>query len=80
MRQNWQNKKGLEAGEEYQLNPIYSAFFTISFRKKRRIELTAEEVVKLYKGTEVEYTHIIRRMTQKFAQPGQMELFESWIS
>ena len=69
-------QKGLEVGEEYQLNPIYSAFFTISFRKKRRIELTAEDVVKLYKGTEADYKHIIRRMTQKFAKPDQMNLFE----
>ena len=69
-------QKGLEVGEEYQLNPIYSAFFTISFRKKRRIELTAEDVVKLYKGTEADYKHIIRRMTQRFAKPDQMDLFE----
>lgn len=69
-------QKGLEVGEEYQLNPIYSAFFTISFRKKRRIELTAEDVVKLYKGAEADYKHIIRRMTHRFAKPDQLDLFE----
>lgn len=69
-------QKGLEVGEEYQLNPIYSAFFTISFRKKRRIELTAEEIVKLYRGSETDYTHIIRRITKKFAEPNQLVLFE----
>ena len=69
-------QKGLEVGEEYQLNPIYSAFFSISFRKKRRIELTAEEVVKLYRGTETDYAQIIRRLTQNFAKPDQLDLFE----
>jgi len=33
-------QKGLESGIEYQLNPIYSSYFTISYRKKRRISLT----------------------------------------
>lgn len=33
-------QKDIESGVEYQLNPIYSAYFTISYRKKRRISLT----------------------------------------
>lgn len=33
-------QKDLESGSEYQLNPIYSSYFTISYRKKRRISLS----------------------------------------
>lgn len=36
-------QKDLESGMEYQLNPIYSSYFTISYRKKRRISLTNNE-------------------------------------
>ncbi len=33
-------QKGFESGREYLLNPIYSSYFTISYRKKRRIDIT----------------------------------------
>ncbi len=74
-------QKGVENGTEYLFNPIYSAYFTISFRKKRRIELTSEDIVTLYKGSDDDNKKIVRRLTRLFttAMPTniQKDLFDS---
>lgn len=60
-------QKGKESGIEYQFNPIYSAYFTISYRKKRRIELTSNDIINMCLESDVEYNKIIKRFTVKFA-------------
>lgn len=40
---------------DYQLNPIYSPYFQISYRRKRKIDLSVEEFHVLALGTEDEY-------------------------
>ena len=60
-------QKGKELGVEYQFNPIYSAYFTISYRKKRRIELTSNDIINMCSESDVEYNKIIKRFTAKFA-------------
>lgn len=74
-------QKGVENGTEYLFNPIYSAYFMISYRKKRRIELTSEDIVTLYNGSEDDNTRIVRRLTRMFntitPQTTQKDLFNS---
>jgi hypothetical protein len=43
---------------DYQLNPIYSPYFQISYRRKRKIELSVEEFHILALGTEDEYKNL----------------------
>lgn len=62
-------QKGLENGVEYLFNPIYSAYFTISFRKKRRIELTSDDIITIYKGNDEDNNRIVRRLTRMFSLP-----------
>ena len=62
-------QKGLENGVEYLFNPIYSAYFTISFRKKRRIELTSDDIITIYKGNDEDNNRIVRRLTRMFSMP-----------
>lgn len=62
-------QKGLENGVEYLFNPIYSAYFTISFRKKRRIELTSDDIITIYKGNDEDNNRIVRRLTRMFSVP-----------
>lgn len=58
-------QKNVESGCEYQLNPIYSAYFTISYRKKRRIELSANDFNTLCFGNDEEYNKLVKRITSK---------------
>ena len=73
-------QKGLENGTEYLFNPIYSAYFTISFRKMRRIVLTSDDVVTLYRGSDEDNRRIVRRLTKSFTeeepQTIQKDLFD----
>lgn len=75
-------QKAIETGLEYIFNPIYSAYFTISYRKKRRIELTTEEIVALYSESDESYKSIIKRIKTKTTGKTKMEipsLFEDSI-
>lgn len=47
---------------DYQLNPIYSPYFQISYRRKRKIELSVEEFHILAMGTEDEYKELSSRL------------------
>ena len=58
-------QKNVESGSEYQLNPIYSAYFTISYRKKRRIELSANDFHCLCYGSDEDYNKFVKRITGK---------------
>lgn len=58
-------QKDVESGSEYQFNPIYSAYFTISYRKKRRIEISANDFNTLCFGNDEEYNKFVKRITSK---------------
>lgn len=47
---------------DYQLNPIYSPYFQISYRRKRKIDLSVEEFYVLALGTEDEYKELSSRL------------------
>ena len=46
---------------QYMLNPIYSPYFHITYRKKRKLELSTEEVICLIRGSLDEFTSIMKR-------------------
>ena len=58
-------QKAIESGSEYQFNPIYSAYFTISYRKKRRIEISANDFQQLCFGNSEDYNRLLKRITSK---------------
>lgn len=72
-------QKGLESGSEYRFNPIYSAYFTISYRKKRRIEFTAEEFMSLISEDNEKYNVVLKKFAAKTTPNGsavELSIFE----
>jgi hypothetical protein len=51
---------------EYVLNPIYAPYFHISFRKKRRIDLSTEEVVVLMRGSADDVKALLGRYSKEW--------------
>jgi hypothetical protein len=47
---------------DYQLNPIYAPYFQISYRRKRKIELSVEDFGMLALGTENDYRALCTKM------------------
>lgn len=47
---------------DYQLNPIYAPYFQISYRRKRKIELSVEDFHVLAFGTEGEYRQLCSKL------------------
>ena len=58
-------RKNEEIGVEYILNPIYSAYFNISFRKKRRITITSKDFMTIAFDDFSEYEKLLRKKYQK---------------
>lgn len=50
---------------DYQLNPIYAPYFQISYRRKRKIEISVEDFHILSLGTEDEYRSFSSRLLKK---------------
>lgn len=50
---------------DFQLNPIYSPYFMISYRRKRKIELSVEDFHTLAMGTEDEYSDLASSVYKK---------------
>lgn len=55
---------------DYQLNPIYAPYFQISYRRKRKIELSIEQFHVLAMGTEGEYRELAREFARYEALSG----------
>ncbi|WP_273822735.1 hypothetical protein [Pseudomonas asplenii] len=49
---------------DYQLNPIYSPYFQISYRRKRKLEISTLEFKILYSGNEDEYRQLARSVSK----------------
>lgn len=56
----------LEA-EEFILNPIYTPYFHISYRKKRKLELSTNEMICLLRGNIDEFTTLMRTYEKKWS-------------
>lgn len=54
---------------EYVLNPIYSSYFHISYRKRRKIELTTNELQNIIYGTLDNYKSVINKYNRKWEIP-----------
>lgn len=49
---------------DYILNPIYAPFFNISFRKKRKLELTTDDTICLIRGSYDDVRELLRRFSR----------------
>jgi hypothetical protein len=49
---------------DFILNPIYAPFFNISFRKKRKLELTTDDTVCLMRGSYDDVRELLRRFSR----------------
>lgn len=64
-------QKNLESGMEYMLNPIYSSYFTISYRKKRRIDMSNADFETIAFGEVEDYKRLLRtKFPEKKNEPG----------
>jgi hypothetical protein len=55
-----------QANIEYVLNPIYAPYFRITYRKRRRLEFTAEEFVTLTRGSYNDVRDLLKRLTEQW--------------
>ena len=55
-----------QASMEYVLNPIYAPYFRITYRKRRRIELTTEDFITLSRGNYDDFRQLLKRYTDKW--------------
>lgn len=60
---------------DFLLNPIYAPYFNISYRKKRKIEISVEDFSSLIMGTESQFKELHTRLTKpkRTALPIQSE-------
>ena len=49
------------------LNPIYAPYFHISYRKKRRLELSSDEAIALISGSYDEVRKLLREYQTKWS-------------
>lgn len=69
-------QKALETGFEYLLNPIYASFFTISYRKKRRITLSNKDIETIAFGEAKEFERYLRdRSKHDYSDDDYLSLF-----
>lgn len=62
---------------DFQLNPIYSPYFQISYRRKRKIELSVEDFHILALGPEDDYKNLSQKLFKtQGLQPTQPELWQ----
>lgn len=55
---------------EYQLNPIYAPHFSISYRKKRRVEFTEDAISIIVFGDAKQYENLRKEIEGKFGSRG----------
>jgi len=68
-----QKQEYLPETTEYVFNPIYSPFFHISYRKKRRLELSGRDVVCLIRGSYDEVSALLKRFSRSWSvEPSEM--------
>ncbi|MGQ0512578.1 MAG: ORC-CDC6 family AAA ATPase [Betaproteobacteria bacterium] len=51
---------------DYVLNPIYAPYFFLSYRKRRKLELTSEQLICLIRGSINEYTELMRTFKRRW--------------
>lgn len=59
---------------DYQLNPIYAAYFQISYRRKRKLEISVEQFQVLIVGNENEYRDLARQLARQLSDADALQL------
>ncbi|MGN6579843.1 MAG: ORC-CDC6 family AAA ATPase [Bordetella sp.] len=59
---------------DYQLNPIYAPYFQISYRRKRKIEISVEQFHTLVMGNENEYKELARGLARQLSDIDAQQL------
>lgn len=59
---------------DYQLNPIYAPYFQISYRRKRKLEISVEQFHILIMGNENEYRDLARRLARPLSDADALQL------
>jgi len=59
---------------DYQLNPIYAPYFQISYRRKRKLEMSVEQFHTLVMGNENEYKELARGFARQLSDADAQQL------
>ncbi|MGE4340814.1 MAG: hypothetical protein AB7E55_33410 [Pigmentiphaga sp.] len=59
---------------DYQLNPIYAPYFQISYRRKRKLEISVEQFHTLVMGNENEYKALARGLARQLSEADAQQL------
>ncbi|MNT12461.1 hypothetical protein D3C72_1473870 [compost metagenome] len=59
---------------DYQLNPIYAPYFQISYRRKRKLEISVEQFHMLIMGNENEYRDLARGLARQLSDTDALQL------
>lgn len=59
---------------DYQLNPIYAPYFQISYRRKRKLEMSVEQFHMLIMGNEDEYRALARGLARQLPDADAVQL------
>lgn len=59
---------------DYQLNPIYAPYFQISYRRKRKLEISVEQFHTLVMGNENEYKELARGLARQLSDSDAQQL------
>lgn len=59
---------------DYQLNPIYAPYFQISYRRKRKLEMSVEQFHMLIMGNEDEYRNLARSLARQLSDADALQL------
>ena len=59
------NKQSNNSLKEYRLHPILSSYFGISPRKKRKLDLTMNDIKVIFFGKDEEYTNLYNKHSSK---------------
>lgn len=59
---------------DYQLNPIYAPYFQISYRRKRKLEISVEQFHMLIMGNEDEYRDLARGLARQLPDAVALQL------
>lgn len=59
---------------DYQLNPIYAPYFQISYRRKRKLEISVEQFHMLILGNENEYRELARGLARQLSDVDALQL------
>lgn len=59
---------------DYQLNPIYAPYFQISYRRKRKLEISVEQFHTLAMGNENDYKELARGLARQLSDSDAQQL------